>query len=206
MCRSGQMVTNIDAEGVTVGGDKLPARTVLWAAGVKGSGFGRALESPLDRAGRVLVRPDLSIPEHPEVFVIGDLASLSIDGAPVPGVAPAAMQEGRHTAANILRLMRGEPTLPFRYRDKGSLATIGRWSAVAQFKKLRLSGPLAWLAWMLIHIMFLIEFRNRLLVCIQWAWSFVSYDRGARLITGPLRPKPSEPQTAGERPQTAERH
>ena len=184
--RTGKVVTSIDAEGVNIGDERIATRTVLWAAGVTGSRFGKAMGVPLDRAGRVIVGPDLSIPGHPEVFVIGDLASLSSDGKPVPGVAPAAMQEGRHTATNILRAIRGEPTLPFRYHDKGSLATIGRSAAVADLGKIKLSGPIAWLAWLFIHILFLIGFRNRVLVIIQWAWSYVSYDRGARLITGPL--------------------
>jgi NADH dehydrogenase len=185
--RTGQKVTGIDAEGVVVGSERIATRTVLWAAGVAGSGFGRALGVPLDRAGRVTVRPDLSIAGHPEVFVVGDLASLIQDGAPVPAVAPAAMQEAKHAARNVLRAIRGEPTLPFRYKDKGSLATIGRSAAVADLGKIKLSGPLAWLAWLTLHLLFLVGFRNRLIVLFQWAWSFVSYDRGARLITGPLR-------------------
>ncbi|HTB71835.1 MAG TPA: NAD(P)/FAD-dependent oxidoreductase [Polyangiaceae bacterium] len=185
--RTGQKVTGIDGEGVIVGSERIATRTVLWAAGVAGSGFGRALGVPLDRAGRVPVRPDLSIAGHPEVFVVGDLASLVQDGVPVPAVAPAAMQEAKHAARNVLRAIRGEPTLPFRYKDKGSLATIGRSAAVADLGKVKLSGPLAWLAWLTLHLLFLVGFRNRLIVLFQWAWSFVSYDRGARLITGPLR-------------------
>jgi NADH dehydrogenase len=186
--RTGQKVTGVDAEGVSIGSERIAARTVLWAAGVAGSGFGRALGVPLDRAGRVPVGPDLSIAGHPEVFVIGDLASLvQEDGVPVPAVAPAAMQEARHAARNVLRAMRGQPPLPFRYRDKGSLATIGRSAAVADLGKIKLSGTLAWLAWLMLHLILLIGFRNRILVLIEWAWSFVSYDRGARLITGPLR-------------------
>jgi NADH dehydrogenase len=185
--RTGQKVTAIDAEGVAVGSERITTRTVLWAAGVAGSGFGRALGVPLDRAGRVPVSPDLSIAGHPEVFVVGDLAALVQEGAPVPAVAPAAMQEARHAGRNVLRAIRGEPTLPFRYKDKGSLATIGRSAAVADLGTLKLSGPLAWLAWLLLHLLFLIGFRNRLSVLFQWAWSFITYDRGARLITGPLR-------------------
>jgi NADH dehydrogenase len=186
--RTGQRVTGVDAEGVSIGSERITTRTVLWAAGVAGSGFGRALGVPLDRAGRVPVGPDLSIAGHPEVSVVGDLASLAQeDGAPVPAVAPAAMQEARHAARNVLRAIRGQPTLPFRYRDKGSLATIGRSAAVADLGRIKLSGTLAWLAWLLLHLIFLIGFRNRIFVLLQWAWSFVSYDRGARLITGPLR-------------------
>ncbi len=141
---------------------------------------------------RVLVNSDLTVPGFDEAYVIGDAASLIQDGAPIPGVAPAAVQEGRHAAKNIGKSIRGELRVPFRYRDKGSMATIGRWSAVAQYGRFRLSGPLAWLAWLFVHVMFLIEFRNRLIVLVQWAWSFVSYDRGARLITGPLRSEPKQ--------------
>ncbi|HYQ14372.1 MAG TPA: NAD(P)/FAD-dependent oxidoreductase, partial [Polyangiaceae bacterium] len=137
---------------------------------------------------------DLRIAGHPNVFAIGDGACLMQDGAPVPGVAPAAVQEARHTANNILRALRGEPPLPFRYRNKGSLATIGRSAAVADFGKLKLSGALAWLSWLVLHLMFLVGFRNRVLVLLQWLWSFVSYDRGARLITGPLKRDPAQPR------------
>ena len=190
--RTKRIVTSIDAEGVDIGSDRIVARTVLWAAGVTGSGFGRSLGAPLDRAGRVLVEPDLSIPGHPRVFVVGDLANLKQDGALIPGVAPAAMQEGKHAARNVLRILHGLPTTPFRYRDKGSLATIGRSAAVANFGRIHLSGAVAWLAWLLIHLLFLVGFRNRALVLFEWAWSFVSYDRGARLITGPLRREPDQ--------------
>ena len=185
--RTGQMVSAIDADGVSVGTERIETRTVLWAAGVAGSRLGRTLGVPLDRAGRVIVNADLTVPGHAEAFVIGDLASLMQDGRPIPGVAPAAIQEARHAAKNIVRSLRGETLLPFRYRSKGSLATIGRLSAVADLGRLKLSGMLAWLAWLLIHVMFLVGFRNRVIVIFQWAWSFVSYDRGARLITGPIR-------------------
>ncbi len=201
--RTGKVVTSIDSEGVNVGEERIETRTVLWAAGVKGSGFGRALGVPLDRAGRVIVGQDLTIPGHPDVFVIGDLASLTIDGAPVPGVAPAAIQEGLHTAKNILRAIGGKPLLPFHYRNKGSLATIGRSAAVADLGKIKLTGPPAWFAWLLIHLMFLVGFRNRALVVFQWAWSFLSYDRGARLITGPLHTVP-ELARAGDLPRAVE--
>jgi NADH:ubiquinone reductase (H+-translocating) len=183
--RTGQMVTAIDAEGVGIGLERIAARTVIWAAGVAASPLARSLGVPLDRAGRVQVEPDLSIPGHGAVAVIGDLASLSQDGLPVPGVAPAAIQEARHAARNVVRMIQGQPRLPFRYRDKGSLATIGRAAAVADLGRVKLSGGIAWLAWLFIHILFLIGFRNRILVLIQWAWSYVTYDRGARLITGP---------------------
>jgi NADH dehydrogenase len=188
--RTGQKVTSIDAEGVAVGSERIETRTVLWAAGVAGSGFGRALGVPLDRTGRVIVSPDLSIEGHPEVYVVGDLASLVQDGKPIPAVAPAAVQEARHAARNVLRAMRGEAPLPFRYQNKGSLATVGRLAAVADLGWIKLSGPVAWVAWLLLHLMFLVDFKNRVFVFFQWAWSFISYDRGARLITGPLRRQP----------------
>jgi len=182
--RTDQRVTRIDAGGVMIGDERIPARTVLWAAGVAASPLGRMLGVPLDRAGRVVVEPDLTVPGHPEIHVVGDLARVEQDGGIVPGVAPAATQMGRHAARNILRAMDWEPSLPFRYVDKGSMATIGRGAAVAQIGPWRLSGFLAWAMWLFVHIFFLIGFRNRLLVMIQWAWSYFSYDRGARLITG----------------------
>ena len=159
------------------------AKTVIWAAGVAASPLARSLGVPLDRAGRVLVRPNLTVPGHENVYVIGDLAHLDQDGQPVPGIAPAAMQEGWHTAKNVLRAVRGQERLPFRYRDKGMLATIGRGAAVAHIGPLRASGYLAWLLWLFVHIFFLIGFRNRLIVMIQWAWLYMTFDRGARLIT-----------------------
>lgn len=201
--RTGQTVTAMDAESVSVGKTRIPARTVLWAAGVMGSGFARKLGVPLDRAGRIPVQDDLTIAGHPQVFAIGDIASLVQGGVPVPGVAPAAVQQARHTAENILRSLADEPLLPFRYKNKGSLATVGRSAAVADFGRLKLSGPLAWLAWLVLHLLFLVGFRNRLIVLFQWAWSFVSYDRGARLITGPLRRDPA--QARAERPVVAAR-
>lgn len=184
-----QRVTSVDAEGVAVGSERIEARTVLWAAGVAGSGLGRGLGVPLNREGRVPVAPDLSIVGCPNAFVVGDLAGLSQDGAPVPAVAPAAMQEARHTARNILLAIDGKPTLPFRYVNKGSLATIGRSAAVADLGRIKLSGLPAWVAWLGLHLIFLVGFRNRMFVLFQWAWSFLSYDRGARLITGPIRRK-----------------
>ena len=177
-------VTSIDASGVALGDRRIASRNVLWAAGVAASPIARSLGVPLDRAGRVPVAPDLTLPGHPEVQVIGDLASLQQDGRPVPGVAPAAKQMGRHAARNILRALSGRPAGPFRYHDAGSLATIGRAAAVAQFGRVRLSGLPAWLAWLVIHIYFLIGFRNRLLVVLQWAWLYLRYESGARLITG----------------------
>jgi NADH dehydrogenase len=183
--RTSTAVTGIEPGLVRTGDTWIPAAVTLWAAGVTASPLGKLLSAPTDRAGRVRVQPDLSLPEHPEVFVIGDLAALVDEkGAPLPGVAPAAMQQGVAAGKNIARLMKGEATLPFRYHDKGSMATIGRAAAIADFGKVRLSGFLAWLAWLFIHILFLIGFRNRLMVMIQWAWSYITYERGARLITG----------------------
>ena len=182
--RTDAKVTGVDAEGVSLGEERIEARTVLWAAGVAGSPLGRALGAPLDRAGRVMVEPDLTIPGHPEVFVVGDLAHVEQAGGKlVPGVAPAAMQGGTYAAKSILRRLKGRPVAPFAYWDKGSLATIGRKAGVAEIGRLRFSGFPAWLAWLCIHLFFLVGFRNRILVMFQWAWSYLSYDRGARLIT-----------------------
>jgi NADH dehydrogenase len=182
--RTGARVTDVDEAGVTLGGERIPARTVLWAAGVAASPLARWLGAPLDRAGRVRVRPDLSVPGHPEIFVAGDLAAVESEGGtPVPGVAPAALQEGRHAALNVTRLLRGAPTLPFRYRDKGLMATVGRAAAVARIGRLELSGLVAWLGWLFVHLFFLIGFRNRVAVILQWAWSYLTFKRGARLIT-----------------------
>lgn len=193
---TGKMVTAIDHEGVSLDSERIETRTVLWAAGVAASPLVRSLGASLDRAGRVQVEPDLSLPGHPEVMIIGDLASLSQDGKPVPGVAPAAIQEGKHAAKNILRSLRGQLRQPFHYRDKGSLATIGRAAAVADLNFIKLSGWVAWMAWLFVHIFFLIGFRNRFVVLFEWAWSYFTYDRGARLITG--RPRRLEPSCRAE--------
>lgn len=183
--RTKALVTNIDEACVSIGEERIPARTVLWAAGVSASPLGRSLGVPVDRAGRVLVEPDLTVPGHDDIYVIGDLASIRPEGGPpVPGVAPAAMQMAHCAAINIKRSLAGAPRLPFRYRDKGSLATVGRASGVADFGRLRLSGFIAWVAWLTIHIFFLIGFRNRFVVLFSWAWSYLTYERGARLITG----------------------
>jgi len=187
---TGARVTGIDASGVNLGQERIVARTVVWAAGVAASPLPKALGVPLDRAGRVRVDPDLTIPGRDDVFVIGDLAAIEQDGKPVPGVAPAAIQMGRHVARNIRRVIAGQPREPFRYRDKGSFATIGRGKAVGELRGgFKLSGFTAWLAWLAIHIFFLIGFRNRVLVIFQWAYSYVTFRRGARLITG-LPPPP----------------
>jgi NADH:ubiquinone reductase (H+-translocating) len=181
----GAPVTAIDATGVTMGGQRLPARTVIWAAGVAASPLGRCVGAPLDRAGRVQVEPTLQVPGYPEIFVAGDLAALvDASGRVVPGVAPAAEQMGRHVAANLQRAIRGEPLQPFRYRDNGSMATIGRRRAIADFGRLKLWGTPAWWSWLLVHILFLIGFRNRLIVLVDWAWSYFTFARGARLIVG----------------------
>jgi NADH dehydrogenase len=175
------MVEEIDAHGVTLSnGLRIDAGTVLWAAGVQASPLGDALGVETDRSGRVLVNEDLSVPGHPEIFVTGDLAQ--VPG--VPGVAPAAMQMGRHAARMIEVDLKGEERGPFRYSNKGSLATIGRARAVADFGWLRFSGFLAWISWLAIHIFYLIGFRNRLFVLASWAWSYVTFRRGARIITG----------------------
>lgn len=179
------MVTNVTPGTVHMGETQLPAAVILWAAGVAASPLGKKLGAPVDRAGRVAVNPDLSLPGHPEVFVIGDLATLKDKkGKPLPGIAPVAMQEGKATAHNIGAEMRGEPRKNFHYFNKGNLATIGRAAAVAEFGKIHISGFLAWLAWLFIHVFFLIGFRNRIIVLVQWAWSYFTYERGARLITG----------------------
>jgi NADH dehydrogenase len=178
--RTGATVTSVDDDAVQVGGERLQAGTVLWAAGVAAAPIGRALGAPVDRAGRVLVEPDLSIPGHPEVFVIGDLASVTQDGRPLPGVAPVAMQEGEHVA----RVIRGTSRRAFRYRNPGDMATIGRAAAVADFGRFQLTGWIAWVAWLFVHILKLTGFRNRLVVFVQWAWAYFTYQRSIRLITG----------------------
>ena len=189
--RTGAMVTRVTPDAVWIGGEQIRTRTVLWAAGVAASPLTRSLGVPLDRAGHVRVAPDLSIPGHPEAFAIGDMATLDDEhGRPLPGLAPVAIQQGRAVAANVLRRLGGEPTQPFRYWDKGTIATIGRAAAVAVIGPFRLTGLLAWLTWLFVHIMFLIGFRNRFLVLFQWAWAYVTWQRGARLITRPWRPKP----------------
>jgi NADH dehydrogenase len=188
--RTDARVVAIDHGGVTLApvdgkpGERIPSRTVLWAAGVAASPLVKSLGVPLDRAGRVLVEPDLTVPGHPEIYVIGDVAAAKQGEGFVPGVAPAAIQAARHTAENIVRGLAGQPRLPFRYHDKGSLATIGRASGIADFGRLKLSGFLAWTAWLLIHVFFLIGFRNRFLVMLEWAMSYLTFQRGARLITG----------------------
>jgi NADH dehydrogenase len=188
--RTGAMVTGIEPGVVRVGADEvIRANTVMWAAGNAASPLGKTLGVPVDRAGRVPVSPDLSIPGHPEVFVVGDMASISTKGKPVPGVAPAAMQMGASAARNVKRDLEQRARVPFVYRNKGDLATIGRHRAVADFGFLQVTGSLAWWFWLLLHIMYLAGFRNRIAVLIEWAYSYFTYERGARLITG-MRWKP----------------
>ena len=189
---SGQIVTHIDREGVTLRRatdpaapeQALPAQTVLWAAGVAASPLAKTLDVPLDRAGRVPVEPTLTVPGHPEIFVVGDLCALQQDGRSLPGVAQVAMQEGAHAARNALRAIRSEPLQTFRYHDYGNAATIGRGSAVVDIRGLKASGPLAWLFWLFLHLFWLIGFRNRLVVLGEWAWAYFTFQRRARLITG----------------------
>lgn len=212
-------VTAIDEEGLAIGDRRIEARTVLWAAGVQASRLAASLGAPLDEAGRVKVEPDLSLPEHPEVFVVGDLAHArrfgrgakpesakegsdesASDEDLVPGVAPAAIQMGKHAAECIVRLEAGRFTRPFEYVDKGSLATIGRAAAVGEIGRARLSGFIAWMAWLFIHIFYLIGFRNRLWVMAGWAWQYLTFRRGARLITGrrPFEKLPSVGSSADQ--------
>ncbi|MBK7860950.1 MAG: NAD(P)/FAD-dependent oxidoreductase [Archangiaceae bacterium] len=183
--RLGTLVTKVDEHGVMLGGEALPARTVLWAAGVEASPLAKSLGVPLDRAGRVVVNEDLSLPGHPEVYCIGDLSSFKgPDGHPLPGLAPVAIQQGKHVGENVAAAVRGNAKKPFTYFDKGTMATIGRAAGIAQSGKLELWGLLGWLGWLFIHVIFLIGFRNRLLVLLEWTWAYATYQRGARLIIG----------------------
>lgn len=181
--RVGARVVDIDPEGVQIGDERLPARSVFWAAGVAADGVTGTLGVPLDRAGRVIVGDDLSIPGHREAFVIGDAAHLEIEGELVPGLAPAAIQEGELAADNVLARIEGRVTVPFRYRDKGLMATIGKHKAIAVAGRMRLTGWIAWAAWLLVHVLSLVGFKNRISVFLQWVWSYVFSRRGARLIT-----------------------
>lgn len=194
--RTDSQVTSIDETGVSIGEDHISARTVLWAAGVSASPLAGTLGVPLDRAGRVLVNPDLTLPGDDRIYVIGDLASITQKGKPVPGVAPAAMQQGKHAGLNIERANEGLKPEPFHYRDKGTMATIGRAAGVADIGGLRLSGALAWLCWLLVHIWFLIGFRNRFVVMLEWARSYLTYEKQARLITGEVENLLLEPEAA----------
>jgi len=182
--RTNTRATNLTDAGVQVGGEFIPCRVKIWAAGNNASFVGKTLGAPVDQVGRVIVNDDLTIPEHPEVQVIGDLANFTHHtGEPLPGISPVAMQQGRHAARNALAMIQGRKPQRFRYWDKGSMATIGRNKAVADLKFVHLSGLPAWLAWLFVHILFLVGFRNRLLVLFQWAWAYLTFDKGARLIT-----------------------
>ena len=207
--RTGASVTGIDDRGITVktsdGETRISARTVIWAAGVKPSSFAEVLErsagAPRDKRGSVIVNGDCTIPGHPEIFVIGDMAHFEQDGKTLPGVAQVAMQQGSYAAHSIAKRLRGEPVAPFHYFDKGNLAVIGRAAAVAQIGPLHLSGLLAWLTWVFVHLMYLVEFSNRVLVFVQWAFFYLTFNRGARLITGSypsdrLAPPPDQLDTA----------
>jgi NADH dehydrogenase len=201
------IVTEITPDAVHIGEERLPTRTVVWAAGVGASPLGRSLGVELDRVGRVSVLPDLSVPGYPDIFVIGDLARFeTASGEVLAGIAPVAMQQGRHAASNIARRVQGASTEPFHYRDKGTMATIGRGAAVAQIGPLRLSGFIAWLAWIFIHIFYLIGFRNRLGVMMEWAWEYLTWQRGARLITGPIADLSSSPAPPAQPPSSTESH
>lgn len=178
-------VTHIDMHGVTLGEEKLPSATVLWAAGVKGEPIAATLGVPLDRSGRVPVNADCSVPGHPDCFVIGDLASMQQDGKPLPGVAQTAMQMGKYVARTIAGDLTGVAREPFRYRDLGSMATIGRSKAIADLGWWKTSGLPAWLLWAFIHILFLVTFRNKIVVMTKWAWAWFTYDRAVRLIWRP---------------------
>jgi NADH dehydrogenase len=183
--KMGTPVTEVDTEGVQVDGERIPTKTVIWAAGVTSSPAGKWLDAETDRAGRVMVLSDLTVPHHPEIFVIGDSSHIMTSEKPLPGVAPVAMQQGRYVASVIRRRLKGDQSVrPFHYKDKGNLATIGRSFAIADIKNIHLSGFVAWVTWLVVHIFYLIGFRNRLLVMIQWAWAYFTYQRGARLITG----------------------
>ena len=182
--RTNSRATNLTEAGVQIGDEFIPCRVKIWAAGNNASFVGKTLGVPADRAGRVIVNEDLTVPGHPEVQVIGDLANFTHQtGEPLPGISPVAMQQGRHAARNVLAMIKGRKAKRFRYWDKGTMATIGRNKAVADLRFLHLSGRLAWLAWLFVHIVFLVGFRNRLLVLFQWAWAYLTFDKGARLIT-----------------------
>jgi NADH dehydrogenase len=188
---TGAIVKEVSDRGVTVNGEFVPSRTVVWAAGNAASPIGKGLGVSVDRAGRVIVNEDLSVPGHPEIFAIGDMTCFKHQTAqPLPGVSPVAMQMGRRASKNILLLIEGKKPEPFRYFDKGSMATIGRNKAIADLKFARFGGYLAWLTWLFVHLIFLLGLRNQLLVLFQWTWSYLTFGRGARLIYGTFQPSP----------------
>ncbi len=183
--RTGALVTSIEPGCVRLGAESIESAVVVWAAGVRANALTKSLGVPVDRTGRILVEKDLRVPGHPEVFVVGDAARFDgPNGQPLPGVSPVAMQQARTTAKSIQRLLAGKTTVPFEYFDKGSLATIGRSRAIAMVDRMHLTGFIAWLAWLFVHIFYLIGFKNRIVVMITWAWSYVTYKRGARLLVG----------------------
>jgi NADH dehydrogenase len=188
--RVNSAVTRVGPDGVSIGNELIRARTAFWAAGNKAAPVGKFLDAPLDRAGRIQVSPDLSVPGHPEVFVVGDLAALTQDGRLVPGVGPAAIQEGSFAGKTILRELNRLPRKTFRYRNKGDLATIGRSRAIADFGRVRFAGRPAWVLWLFVHIMYLIGFRNRVVVLYEWAYAYFTHQAGVRLITDVERYKP----------------
>jgi NADH:ubiquinone reductase (H+-translocating) len=195
--RTNKMVKELNAEGVTIDGEFIPSRTVVWAAGNAASPLARELGAGTDRAGRVLVNPDLSVPNHPEIYAIGDMASFTHQTrTSLPAVSPVAIQMGRCAARNILAQIDRRPTKPFKYFDKGSMATIGRNRGVVDLKFARFGGFLAWLSWLFVHLIFLIGLRNKALVFLQWVWAYFTYSRGARLIHGAFRPKTPPPDSA----------
>ena len=187
--RTNAIVTRVERGAVWIGDERIESDTIFWAAGNESSPLGKALGVPTDRAGRVKVNEDLSVPGHPEVFVVGDLAEMYTGGKRVPGVAQGAIQSGQHAARNIIRISEGRVTRPFRYWNKGDLATIGRHKAIAELPYLKMWGTPAWFFWLFLHIMYLAGFRNRLSVLIEWAYAYFTYQRGTRLITGRLKPQ-----------------
>ena len=207
--RENARVTRVDADGVYVGNERIPARNILWAAGNKASSLAATLGTPVDSVGRLDVEPDLSVPGHPEVFAVGDVAAVPRgDGTLVPGVAPAANQEGWAAAGNVVASIEGRPRRPFKYWNKGDLATIGRHRAIADFGFITVTGYLAWVLWLFVHILYLVGFRNRASVLVQWAYAYFTYQRGMRLITNYAREWEGTPAVGGHysdaRPETSE--
>jgi len=190
--RLGARVTNVDAHGVSIGDDRIRAGTVLWAAGVAASPLTKDLGAPLDRSGRVKVEADLTVPGHPEIRALGDLIARDQDGKPLPGVCQLGIQSGKYAGEEIIRLQSGQPSKPFHYDDKGS--TIGRARAIAEIGRLHFGGLLAWLLWLFVHILFLVDFRNRLVVLFEWAWAYLTWERSSRVILSAPEHTPSEPR------------
>jgi NADH dehydrogenase len=198
--RTGVAVSELSVDFVQVGAERIRARTVLWAAGVRANKLAADLGVPVDKAGRIWVEPDLSVPDRPEVFVIGDLIAKTQEGKPLPGVAQLAIQSGRHAARNVLCSVRGQPRLPFVYRDKGSMATIGRHKAVAEIGRFRFYGVLAWWLWLTVHLMGLVDFRRRIAVLLEWAWAYLTWKRSSRVILE-VPVAPADPSSSSHAPQ-----